>query len=157
MTPERPPLDGIRVIEVGNFMAVPFCGMQLADLGADVVKVENPRRRRLDARNGAVCRRRERELFALEPQQTQPCAGPQVDPRCAALPPLGVACADVVIENLRPGTMKRLGLDYPALADDAPGLIYVAATGFGQDGPYASWPGLDIIAQGMSGTHEHHG
>jgi formyl-CoA transferase len=59
--------------------------------------------------------------------------------------------ADVVIENLRPGTMKRLGLDYPALADDAPGLIYVAATGFGGDGPYANWPGLDIIAQGMSG------
>ena len=150
MTPERPPLDGIRVIEVGNFMAVPFCGMQLADLGADVIKVENPDGGDLTRATGPFVAgesanflrlNRNKRSLALDLKSTR---GAQLFRRLALR-------ADVVIENLRPGTMKRLGLDYPALADDAPGLIYVAATGFGGDGPYANWPGLDIIAQGMSG------
>jgi formyl-CoA transferase len=150
MTPERPPLDGIRVVEVGNFMAVPFCGMQLADLGADVVKVENPRGGDLTRATGPFVGGESANFLRLNRNKRslaldlKSAAGARVFGALAA-------GADIVIENLRPGTMRGLGLDYPVLAAASPGLIYVAATGFGQDGPYANWAGLDIIAQGMSG------
>jgi formyl-CoA transferase len=150
MNADRPPLEHLRVIEVGNFMAVPFCGMQLADLGADVVKVENPKGGDLTRAAGPfvggesanfVRLNRGKRSLAVD---LKSAAGVEIFRTLAAN-------ADIVIENLRPGTMRGLGLDYDALAPASPGLIYVAATGFGQDGPYASWAGLDIIAQGMSG------
>ncbi|HEX3467565.1 MAG TPA: CaiB/BaiF CoA-transferase family protein [Candidatus Elarobacter sp.] len=145
-----PPLAGLRVIEVGNFMAVPFCGMQLADLGADVVKVENPQGGDLTRSTGPfldgessnfVRLNRNKRSLALDLKSRE---GKRVFERLAAT-------ADVVIENLRPGTMDGLGLGYAALAPNAPRLIYLAATGFGSDGPYAQLAGLDIIAQAMSG------
>jgi crotonobetainyl-CoA:carnitine CoA-transferase CaiB-like acyl-CoA transferase len=143
-------LEGIRVIEVGNFMAVPFCGMQLADLGADVIKVENPRGGDLTRGTGPfidgessnfVRLNRNKRSLALDLKSAD---GKAVFRRLAAR-------ADVVIENLRPGTMRDLGLSYETLSADAPRLIYLAATGFGSDGPYSEMAGLDIIAQGMSG------
>ncbi|HTW83484.1 MAG TPA: CoA transferase [Candidatus Sulfotelmatobacter sp.] len=149
-TTSLPPLHGLRVVEVGNFMAVPFCGMQLADLGADVVKVENPHGGDLTRATGPfvagessnfVRLNRNKRSLALDLKAQ---AGKDVFRRLAAR-------ADVVIENLRPGTMRDLGLDEPVLRAGNPGLIYCAASGFGADGPYADRPGLDIIAQGMSG------
>jgi len=148
--PGRPPLDGLRVVEVGNFMAVPFCGMQLADLGADVVKVENPRGGDLTRATGPFVGGESSNFLRLN-RNKRSLALDLKTPAGARVFRLLAAGADVVIENLRPGTMRGLGLDYPALAAGSPGLIYVAATGFGQDGPYADWAGLDIIAQGMSG------
>jgi formyl-CoA transferase len=145
-----PPLTGIRVVEVGNFMAVPFCGMQLADLGAEVIKVENPQGGDLTRSTGPfidgessnfVRLNRNKRSLALDLKSS---AGKRVFERLAAT-------ADVVIENLRPGTMDGLGLGYAALSARAPRLIYLAATGFGNDGPYAQLAGLDIIAQAMSG------
>ena len=145
-----PPLSGIRVVEVGNFMAVPFCGMQLADLGAEVIKVENPRGGDLTRTTGPfidgessnfVRLNRNKRSLALDLKSPE---GKAVFRRLAAT-------ADVVLENFRPGTMRGLGLDYEVLAAEAPRLIYLAASGFGQDGPYADLAGLDIIAQGMSG------
>jgi crotonobetainyl-CoA:carnitine CoA-transferase CaiB-like acyl-CoA transferase len=145
-----PPLAGVRVVEVGNFMAVPFCGMQLADLGADVVKVENPRGGDLTRATGPfvggessnfVRLNRNKRSVALDLKSP---AGKAVFRRLAA-------SADVVIENLRPGTMDDLGLGYAALSAESPRLIYLAATGFGGSGPYAQMAGLDIIAQAMSG------
>ncbi|HEY0393351.1 MAG TPA: CaiB/BaiF CoA-transferase family protein [Candidatus Elarobacter sp.] len=145
-----PPLAGIRVVEVGNFMAVPFCGMQLADLGADVVKVENPSGGDLTRAAGPfiagessnfVRLNRNKRSLALDLKSAD---GKALFRRLAA-------SADVLIENLRPGTMDGLGLGYAALATDSPRLIYLAATGFGNDGPYAQLAGLDIIAQAMSG------
>ena len=145
-----PPLAGIRVVEVGNFMAVPFCGMQLADLGADVVKVENPQGGDLTRAAGPfiggessnfVRLNRNKRSLALDLKSE---AGKALFRRLAA-------SADVVIENLRPGTMDGLGLGYAALSHESPRLIYLAATGFGNDGPYAQLAGLDIIAQAMSG------
>ena len=150
MSVTRAPLDGVRVIEVGNFMAVPFCGMQLADLGADVTKVENPAGGDLTRAAGPfvagesanfVRLNRGKRSIALD---LKSAAGAEI---FRAL----VARSDIVIENLRPGTMRALGVDYDALSVASPGLIYLAATGFGQDGPYAARAGLDIIAQGMSG------
>src|SRR6267378_1281302 len=146
----QPPLEGIRVLEVGNYMAGPFCGMQLADLGADVVKIEDPRggdlSRRLeplvDGESGNFVRlNRGKRSVALDLKQE---AGAEIFRRLAAR-------ADVVVENLRPGTMRDLGLDPQSLLDANPRLIYAAVTGWGLDGPYADRPALDIIVQAMSG------
>lgn len=144
------PLAGLRVLEIGNYMAGPFCGMQLADLGADVVKVEDPRggdlSRRLepivDGESGNFVRlNRSKRSIALD---LKSAAGKDVFRRLAAR-------ADVIVENLRPGTMRDLDLDPRALLDANPRLIYASVTGWGLDGPYADRPALDIIVQAMSG------
>ena len=145
-----PPLEGIRVLEVGNYMAGPFCGMQLADLGADVVKIEDPRggdlSRRLEpivnGESGNFVRlNRGKRSVALDLKQE---AGAEIFRSLAAR-------SDVIVENLRPGTMRDLGLEPQALLDASPRLIYAAVTGWGLDGPYADRPALDIIVQAMSG------
>jgi formyl-CoA transferase len=145
-----PPLDGVRVVEVGNFMAVPFCGMQLADLGAEVVKVENPRGGDLTRAAGPFLDGESSNFVRLN-RNKRSLALDLKDERGKELFRRLAASADVVIENLRPGTMDALGLGYAALSAESPRLIYLAATGFGNDGPYAQLAGLDIIAQAMSG------
>ena len=146
----QPPLAGLRVLEIGNYMAGPFCGMQLADLGADVVKIEDPRggdlSRRLEpfvaGESGNFVRlNRGKRSVAVDLKQE---AGAEILRRLAAR-------ADVIVENLRPGTMDDLGLDPQSLLDANPRLIYAAVTGWGLDGPYADRPALDIIVQAMSG------
>ena len=145
-----PPLSGIRVLEVGNFMAAPFCAMQLADLGADVIKIENP-----DGGDGvratAPFLGGESSAFIRLNRNKRSLALDLKAPRGKDAFRNLVKQSDVVVENLRPGTMGDLDLDYPRLAELNPRLVYVAASGWGQDGPYAQRPGLDIIAQGMSG------
>jgi formyl-CoA transferase len=145
-----PPLAGIRVVEVGNFMAVPFCGMQLADLGAEVIKVENPRGGDLTRASGPFLGGESSNFVRLNRNKRSVALDLKSEPGKAAFRALA-ASADVLIENLRPGTMNGLGLGYEALSAQSPRLIYLAATGFGSDGPYAELAGLDIIAQGMSG------
>ncbi len=145
-----PPLAGISVVEVGNFMAVPFCGMQLADLGAGVVKVENPRGGDLTRATGPFIGGESSNFVRLNRNKRSVALDLKSDEGKRVFRTLA-ARADVVIENLRPGTMDALGLGYAALSADSPRLIYLAATGFGNDGPYASLAGLDIIAQAMSG------
>ena len=144
------PLSGIRVLEVGNYMAGPYCGMQLADLGADVVKVEDPNggdlARRLepivDGESGNFVRlNRSKRSIALDLKQD---AAKSLFRRLAAR-------ADVIVENLRPGTMRDLGLDPRALLAANPRLVYAAVTGWGLDGPYADQPALDIVVQAKSG------
>jgi len=145
------PLDGVRVLEVGNYIAGPFCGMQLADLGAEVIKVEQPDggdQVRLtgpfiDGESSPFVRlNRNKRSVVLDLKAAE---GKEVFKRLTAT-------ADVVVENLRPGTMKDLGLDYAGvLAALNPRLIYVAASGWGQDGPLSQLPGLDIMAQARSG------
>ena len=144
------PLVGIRVIEVGNFMAVPFCGMQLADLGADVIKVENPSGGDLTRAAGPFIEGESSNFVRLNRNKRSVALDLKSDQGKAAFLAL-VASADILIENLRPGTMHGLGLDYDALKVRSPRLIYLAATGFGSSGPYKDLAGLDIIAQGMSG------
>jgi len=143
-------LAGIRVVEVGNFMAAPFCTLQLADLGADVVKIENPdggdqvrtTAPFLDGESSSFVRlNRNKRSLALDLKSRE---GKEVFRRL-------IRRADVVVENLRPGTMADLELDYPRLSELNPRLVFVAASGWGQDGPYAQRPGLDMMAQGMSG------
>jgi len=144
------PLTGIRVVEVGNYMAAPFCGMQLADLGAEVIKVEHPdggdqvrqSAPLIDGEGSAFMRlNRNKRSLALDLKTSQ---GAEIFRKL-------VATADAVVENLRPGTMKDLGLDYETLRSINPGLVYVAASGWGQDGPLRDQPGMDIMAQARSG------
>jgi formyl-CoA transferase len=145
-----PPLEGIRVVEIGNYMAGPFCGMQLADLGADVVKVEHPKAGDLarlleplaSGESGNFARlNRDKRSLAIDLKREE---GRAVMRRL-------VARSDVIVENLRPGTMDDLGLSPRSLLEENSRLIYVAVTGWGQDGPYADRPALDIIVQGQSG------
>ena len=150
MASALPPLHGVRVVEVGNFMAVPFCGMQLADLGAEVVKVENPSGGDLTRAAGPFLDGESSNFIRLN-RNKRSLALDLKAPAGKALFRRLAASADIVIENLRPGTMDGLGLGYRALSAESPRLIYLAATGFGNDGPYAQLAGLDIIAQAMSG------
>src|SRR5438270_6132030 len=143
-------LAGIRVLEVGNFMAAPFCTLQLADLGADVVKIENPDGGD-QVRTTAPFLQGESSSFVRLNRNKRSLALDLKSPRGKDVFRKLAAQADVLVENLRPGTMADLELDYPRLSRLNPRLVYVAASGWGQDGPYAQRPGLDIIAQGMSG------
>jgi crotonobetainyl-CoA:carnitine CoA-transferase CaiB-like acyl-CoA transferase len=143
-------LAGIRVVEVGNFMAAPFCTLQLADLGAEVVKVENPDGGD-QVRNAAPFLQGESSSFVRLNRNKRSLALNLKSPRGKEVFRKLMKRADVLVENLRPGTMADLELDYPRLSELNPRLVYVAASGWGQDGPYAQRPGLDIMAQGMSG------
>jgi crotonobetainyl-CoA:carnitine CoA-transferase CaiB-like acyl-CoA transferase len=147
---EPPPLAGVRVLEVGNYMAGPFCGMQLADLGADVIKVEPPVGGDM-VRSTAPFLDGESSNFVRLNRNKRSVALDLKDPRGSDVFRRLVRTADVVVENLRPGAMARLGLDYQRLSELNPRLVYVAASGWGQDGPLAQLAGLDIMAQARSG------
>lgn len=144
------PLAGLHVLDLTNVLAGPYCGMVLGDMGADVVKVEafpgGDASRRFDPKvNGesycfAVLNRNKRSI-ALDMKHPQ---GKQALLKLAAR-------ADVVMENFRPGVVKRLGLAYDDIAAINPGVVYASMSGFGQTGPYSQRGGFDIIAQGMSG------
>lgn len=144
------PLTGITVLEVGVFMAGPYAAMQLADLGADVLKVENPvggdplraAGPFLDGHSSPFARlNRNKRSVALDLKSP---AGREAFRTLAAN-------ADVLIENLRPGALRDLGLDYAVLSKVNPRLVYASGSGWGQDGPLAALPGLDIMAQARSG------
>jgi formyl-CoA transferase len=145
-----PPLEGIRVLEVGNYMAAPFCAMQLADLGADVIKVENPDGGD-QVRSAAPLLNGEGSAFLRLNRNKRSLAVDLKAPQGKELFRRLVQTADVVVENLRPGTMRDLGLEYESLSEINPGLVYFAASGWGQDGPLRDQPGLDIMAQARSG------
>ncbi len=148
------PLDGIRVLDLTQVMAGPFCTMQLGDMGADVIKVEPPGTGDLSRRMGGDALRLTGEdrapFLALNRNKrsiTLDLKDPDDRARFLAL----VAGADVLVENFRPGVMRRLGLDFESLAARNPRLVYASISGFGQDGPLADRPGFDLIAQGLSG------
>ena len=144
-------LDGIRVLDFTWALAGPFATMQLADLGAEVVKVEYPgltaRQRGFGPYKDGV------STFFFSPNRGKKgiCIDMR-DPRGKDLVLRLADHVDVVAENFRPGTMARLGLDYPALRERNPRIVYASLSGFGQDGPYAQKPGVDAVAQAMGGT-----
>ncbi|RMD61253.1 MAG: CoA transferase [Alphaproteobacteria bacterium] len=144
------PLSGCRVIELAHIMAGPVCGLMLADMGADVIKVEKPSGD--DTRHSVppdingesaayMMMNRNKRGVALDLKKRE---ARQVLRRL-------LRRADVVIENYRKGTMDKLGLGYETLRVENPGLIYVEISGFGRTGPYADRGGFDLITQGMSG------
>ena len=144
------PLTDVRVLEVGNYMAGPFCGMQLADLGAEVIKVEQPDGGDQVRLTGPFVGGESSPFLRLNRNKRSIVLDLKADEGKDIFRRL-VDGADIVVENLRPGTMRDLGLDYADLARRNPRLIYVAASGWGQDGPLSPLAGLDIMAQARSG------
>lgn len=147
----RWPLEGVVVLEVGAFMAAPFATMHLADLGARVVKVENPATGGDPVRATAPFVEGESSPFIRLNRNKESIALDLKHPDGLAAFRRLVEGADVVVENLRPGTMSRLGLGHEELRELNPRLVYASASGWGQDGPLAMLPGLDIMAQARGG------
>src|SRR5216684_3217677 len=145
------PLSGIRVIDFGRFIAGPYCGMLLADMGADVIRVDR-RSGSEDRYTGPVTEGGEgggflslnRNKRSLTLNASKPGA-PEIIRRLAK-------SADVVVANLPVGVMKRMGLDYESLRAIKPDIILARSSTFGPDGPYANRPGFDTVAQAMSGA-----
>lgn len=146
-------LHGLRVIDLTQVMAGPFCTMLLADLGADVIKVENPGSgdQTRQSWGYAVKGTDSLPFLALNRNKRSICLDLKADADRASFYEL-IGTADVVIENWRPGVAARLGVDYETLSAINPALIYASISGFGQTGPYADRPGYDLIAQAMTGV-----
>lgn len=145
------PLEGIRVLDFTWALAGPFATMQLADLGAEVVKVEYPETHEKERGFGPYVDGI--STFFFSPNRGK--KGIAIDlkaPDGKELVKRLARAADVVTENFRPGTMDRLGLGYRTLRDENPRLIYGALSGFGQTGPYSSMAAVDAVAQAMGGT-----
>ena len=144
------PLSGLRVLDLTNVLAGPYCSMVLGDMGAEVIKLEN-------ADKGDTSRQFEPQVngesycFAVLNRNKQSIALNLKDPAGLKVAHQLAAQADIVLENFRPGVVKRMGLDYERIKVDNPGVIYASMSGFGQTGPYGQKGGFDIIAQGMSG------
>ena len=142
----RLPLAHIRVLDLTRVRAGPTCVRQLADWGADVIKIEQPGQgdgQMGDARLGPDFQNLHRNKRAITLNLKSP-AGKEVFMRLAK-------GADVVVENYRPDVKHRLGIDYEAIKAINPGVVYASISGFGQDGPYGKLPGFDQVAQGMGG------
>jgi formyl-CoA transferase len=146
-------LAGMTVLDLTQVMAGPFCTMILADLGADVIKVENPEAGDQTRRSWGYAGAGDdsRAFLALNRNKRSVTLDLKSDAGRATFHEL-VRSADVVVENWRPGVAARLGVDYTTLAPLNPGLVYASVSGFGQTGPYADRPGYDLIAQAMAGV-----
>ena len=145
------PLSGVKVLDLGRFIAGPFCALLLGDMGADVIKIELPGRGDEIRSHGVLVNgessyfvgmNRNKKSVTLDLRSED---GKQIFRRL-------VQEADVVVENFRPDVMRKLGCDYEALRRINPGIVYCGISGFGKDGPYALRPCFDFIAQGMSGV-----
>jgi len=148
---QPPPLEGVRVLDFSRIIAGPLCTQQLADMGAEVIKVENPDSgddtRRMTTPNAGgeghffLAFNRSKQSLALDPRTE--------DGKSILLGLL--EDTDVLVENYRPGVMKRFGLDYESLKDRFPKLIYLSVSAYGQTGPMWDRPGFDPVLQAESG------
>lgn len=143
-------LDDVRVIEFCTVAAGPFCGMLLADMGADVIKVEHPAAGDSMRAWPPLTAGYSENFASLNRNKRSVTLDLKSDNGNAAAREL-ILGADVVIENNRPGVMRRLGLDYPAVTAENPGLVYCSISAFGQTGPRAAEGGFDLTLQAMAG------
>ena len=158
MTDPGGPLDGIRILDLSRVLAGPFCTQMLADLGAEVIKVERPGvgdetrtwgppyvkdADGADTTESAyyLCANRNKRSVTVDFSQ----------PRGVGLVKRLLARSDALVENFKVGGLAKFGLGYEQLREELPGLVYCSITGFGQTGPYAHRPGYDMMAQGMGG------
>ncbi|MEG3171804.1 CaiB/BaiF CoA-transferase family protein [Sphingomonas sp. ZB1N12] len=155
MEDKPPPLAGLKVVELARILAGPWAGQVLADLGADVVKIESPAGDDtrtwgppfIDNPDGT----RDAAYFHAANRGKRSIVADFTTPEGQAIVRDLIADADVVIENFKVGGLAKYRLDYATLAAINPRLVYCSITGFGQDGPYAPRAGYDFIVQGMSG------
>ncbi len=147
------PLEGLLVLDFSQFLAGPAAAMRLADLGARVIKVERPQ-------GGDICRQLYISNLGVEGDSTlfhsinrhkEGFAADLKNPDDLARIRQLIRQADVLIENFRPGVMKKLGLDWDAVREINPRLVYGTVTGYGPTGPWVGKPGQDLLAQSMSG------
>ena len=147
------PLAGLRVLDFSQFLAGPSCALRMADLGADVIKVERPQ-------GGDLCRQlvvadqrmgEDSALFHTINRNKRSFAADLKRPDDLAMVKQLVARADVMIHNFRPGVMERIGLDFESVQTINPRIVYAAVTGYGDEGPWRDKPGQDLLVQSLSG------
>lgn len=144
------PLAGIKIIDLTRILSGPFCTMTLADLGAEVIKIESPQGD--DTRQwGPPFIKNESAYFLSVNRNKKSVVLNLKDPKGKEILLKMVEEADVVVENFRPGTLKKLGIDYDILKQHNRRVILASISGFGQTGPYSKKPGYDVLAQGMGG------
>ena len=152
-TLEALPLEGLRVLDFSQFLAGPSCALRLADLGADVIKVERPD-------GGDLCRglvladqtfEGDSALFHTINRRKRSFAADLKAPDDLARVQALIARADVMIHNFRPGVMERIGLDAASALALNPRIVYAAVTGYGDEGPWRDKPGQDLLVQSLSG------
>ena len=145
------PLEGLRVIDLTRVLSGPYCTMQLGDLGAEVIKVEQPGKGD-DTRAFAPPHQGDQAAYFLSVNRNKKSITLDMksEPGKDVLRRL-IDVSDILVENFRPGTMERLGYSYDAVKDRAPGLIYAAVSGFGHTGPYRDLPAYDLIVQALGG------
>ncbi len=144
-------LDGVRVLDLTRVLAGPFCTMVLADLGAEVIKVEMPGTGDDSRLAGPFIRGESSYFMSLNRGKKSLTLNLRHQEGKAILKGLAKE-VDVLIENFRPGAMRKLELDFPLLSAENPRLIYAAISGYGQSGPYRGKPAYDFIIQGMGGV-----
>lgn len=145
------PLAGIRVVELGQLLAGPFCGQLLGDLGADVIKVEEPTRGDPLRQWGRELPKGESLWWAIVGRNKRSVTLNLREPDGQEIARRIIASADILIENFRPGTMEKWGLSYEELQEINPRLIMVRVSGYGQTGPYSRRAGYGAIGEAMGG------
>ncbi len=143
-------LSGMKVLDLSRVLAGPYCGMMLADMGADVIKIERPVKGDDSRANYPVINGESGYFMNLNRNKRSLVLDLKSESGKDVFRKL-VAKADVVLENFRPGVMDKLGFSYDELRKINPGIIFASVSGFGQYGPYSQRPGYDIIGQAMSG------
>ncbi len=143
-------LDGVVVLDLSRVLAGPYCTMMLADMGAEVIKIEIPGKGDDSRANAPQVNGQSAYFMNLNRNKRGITLNLKTEEGKEIFKRL-VKKADIVVENYRPGVMKRLGLDYESLKEINPGIVYGAISGFGQYGPYSQRAGYDIIGQAMSG------
>ncbi|MGO1536556.1 MAG: CaiB/BaiF CoA transferase family protein [Yaniella sp.] len=145
------PLSGLRVVEMGQLIAGPFCGQLLGDLGADVIKIEEPTKGDPMRQWGQAQVEGDSFWWSILGRNKRSVALNLREAPAQEIARKLIGSADIVLENFRPGSMEKWGLDYETLIEDNPGLIMVRVSGFGQTGPYSSRAGYGSIGEAMGG------
>ncbi len=149
--PKQPPLTGVKVLDFTQMLAGPYCTMLLADMGADVIKIERPGGGDDTRRMGPPFISGESAAFLAINRNKRSLVLDLKNPDGVEVAQRMAKTADIMVQNMRPGTMDRLGLGYEALSASNEGMVYCSISGFGLTGPYKDRAGFDLVAQGMSG------
>ena len=145
------PLEGIKILDLSRALAGPYCSMMLADMGAEVIKVEMPGRGDDSRAWGPPFLKGESAYFMSVNRNKKSMTLNLKKERAIEIIHKLIKQSDIIIENFRPGTMERLSLSYTDVKKINPKIIYCSISGFGQDGPYRLLPGMDQVLQGMGG------
>jgi crotonobetainyl-CoA:carnitine CoA-transferase CaiB-like acyl-CoA transferase len=147
----QPPLQGIRVLDLTRIIAGPYCAMVLGDLGAEIIKIEQPKIGDESRAWGPPWLKEMSAYFVSINRNKKSLTLNLKHPRGIEIFKILVKTADVVLENFRPGTMNEMGLGYETLQKLNPRLVYCDMTGYGTDGPYVDKPGVDVIVSAIGG------